>query len=61
LIGYREDYTITIGSTNDYSILPRSLCDSRYALKSEVPTIDTTQLIKNDVRVQLEDSTPSQP
>ena len=40
LIGYREDYTIP--TPNDYSILPRGLCDSRYALKSEVPTIDTT-------------------
>ena len=59
LLGYREDYTI--GTPNDYSILPRGLCDSRYALKDEIPTVDTSQLVLNSLRLQLEDSIPSQP
>lgn len=36
LLGYKEDATLP--TPNDFSILPRSLNDARYALKSEVTT-----------------------
>jgi hypothetical protein len=59
LLGYREDYTI--GTSNDYSILPRALNDSRYALKNEIPTIDSTKIFDANITAIVSSTVSSQP
>ena len=59
LIGYRSDYTI--GTPNDYSIIPRGLCDTRYALKTEIPVLTPTKIYDVNLTAIVESATSSQP
>lgn len=56
-MGYRSDATLP--TPDDYSILPRSLNDQRYALKSEIGY--DSQLLDDHMQVIIDSTVNTQP